>query len=144
MEYNDVEKADILLQQFSSVVIKESKGIPRTENRTNTAILDLHVTHVMELEELENLNVTKSCRPDEIHPRLMELPELIAGPVALTFNTAIRPGVLPIDWKRAFASPIYKKGSRNLAENYWPISLTSILCKMSESFGRDKIVKHLL
>ena len=37
-----------------------------------------------------------------------------------------------------------KKGSRNLAENYRPISLTSILCKMMESFVRDTVVTLLL
>ena len=49
-------------------------------------------------------------------------------------------GFLPTDWKRA----LYKKGSRKLAENYRPISLTSILCKMMESFVRDTVVTHLL
>ena len=41
-------------------------------------------------------------------------------------------------------STIYKKGSRNVAENYRPISLTSILSKMVETFIREKIMKHLL
>ena len=88
-----------------------------------------------------NLNVNKSCGPDQIHPRLLiELSEHIAGPVALLFNMTMKHGFLQTDWKRALVSPIYKKGSRNLAENYRPISLT----KMMESFVRDTVVTHLL
>ena len=40
-------------------------------------------------------------------------------------------------------SPIFKKGSRNLAENYRPISLTSIVCKMMETLIRDRLLEHL-
>ena len=145
MKFDDAEKANILLQQFSSVFINESNGnIPRIENRTNSTILDLHVTNLMVLKQLMNLNVNKSCGPDEIHPRLLiELSGHIAGPIALLFNMTMKHGFLPTDWKRALVSPIYKKGSRNLAENHRPISLTSILCKMMESFVRDTVVTHL-
>ena len=37
---------------------------------------------------------------------------------------------MPKDWKLAFVTPIYNKGSKNVAENYRPISLTSVLCKI--------------
>ena len=40
--------------------------------------------------------------------------------------------------------PIFKnKGSKSKAENYCPISLTSIPCKVMESILRDNIVAHL-
>jgi len=36
-----------------------------------------------------------------------------------------------------------KKGNRNKADNYRPISLTSQICKIIESIIRDTAVKHL-
>jgi len=39
--------------------------------------------------------------------------------------------------------PIFKKGSRNSAENYRPVSLTSQICKVFESLVRDTLVRHL-
>jgi len=34
------------------------------------------------------------------------------------------------DWKRAKIAPVYKKGDRYLAENYGPIYLTCVCCKI--------------
>ena len=47
-------------------------------------------------------------------------------------------------WKLAFVTPIHKKESKNVAENYRPISLTSVLCKIMESLIREHVLKHLL
>ena len=75
---------------------------------------------------------------------LTELADYIAEPVALLFNLTIKYGIIPEDWKWAYLSPIYKKGARSNAENYRPISLTSILCKIMESFVRERLMHHLL
>ena len=52
-------------------------------------------------------------------------------------------GHLPIDWRKAYVSPIYKKGARNLAANYRPVSLTSIGCKIMEMFVKIMVLGHL-
>ena len=146
MKFNDGEKASILLQQFSSVFTQESDGdIPTLESRTDRRLNELLVTPQMVAKELKDLNLNKSCGPsDELHPRLLyELADLIAEPVAILFNATLKGGDLPMDWKKATITPIYKKGSRHHAENYRPISLTSILCKTMEKFVRDAVVKHL-
>ena len=145
LKFNDEEKANILQKQFSSVYTQEPEDcIPTIAKRTVCNIVDLHVTTEMTQKELLNLNINKSCGPDEIHPRiLLELADYIAGPVALLFNMTIKHGNLPRDWKWDNISPIYKKGSNKIAENYRPISLTSVLCKLMESFIRQLIFEHL-
>ena len=53
-------------------------------------------------------------------------------------------GVVPQGWRDAYVTPIYKsKGSKSSAENYRPISLTSIPCKIMESVIRDHMVNYL-
>ena len=52
-------------------------------------------------------------------------------------------GYLPQDWKIVYVSQIFKKGARNKAEDYRPISLTSIVCKLMESFVKDSIMTHM-
>ena len=130
-------------KHFTKTILKRTYPGARGLH-TDCDIVDLHVTTEMAQKELLNLNINKSCGPDEIHPRiLLELEDYIAGPVALLFNMTIKHGNLPRDWKWAYISPIYKKGSKKIAENYRPISLTSVLCKLMESFIRKLIFKHL-
>ena len=88
MKFDDLEKASILLGQFSSVFTREKPGdIPRLECRTDSKLCSLDLTTEMVLKELQGININKSCRPDGIHPRLLlELAEIIATPVTMLFR----------------------------------------------------------
>ena len=48
-----------------------------------------------------------------------------------------------LKWKIAEVRPLFKKGKRTEAGNYRPVSLTSIVCKVFESFIRDALYSHL-
>ena len=90
------------------------------------------------------LNVNKSCGPDETHPRLLiELADIISTPLGPIMSKTIRDGNIPEDWKKANITPIYKKGARNRAENYRPISLTPIVCKIMESLIEEYVMDHI-
>ena len=95
-------------------------------------------------QEILNMNVNKSCGPDEISPRILkEVVDLLSEPITLILHKTYENGELPHDWKFANISPIFKKGSRSLAENYRPISLTSVVCKLMEVFVKRVIMQHL-
>ena len=132
MKFTDLEKANISQKQFSSVFTHEpAGGIPILASRTNSHIADLEIMVDMVKKELVCLNTNKSTGPDDIHPGLLkELVEHIAEPITILFNKLIKGSRLPSDWKMAYISPLFKKGSRNLPANYRPISLTCILCKI--------------
>jgi len=51
---------------------------------------------------------------------------------------------LPTQWKTANVSAIYKKGKKSEVNNYRPVSLTCITCKLLESVVKDKIMDHFL
>ena len=45
---------------------------------------------------------------------------------------------------RGKVGPLFKKGSRNKPENYRPVSLTSVVCKLLETLIRDHVVEFLV
>ena len=100
---------------------------------------------VKEVEKkLKSLNTNKSSGPDEIHPKLIsELAEILSKPLTILLNSSIRSGKIPKEWKTAIISAVFKKGSRSMASNYRPISLTCVLCRIMESFLKDAIMDHL-
>jgi hypothetical protein len=46
------------------------------------------------------------------------------------FQVSIDTGDLPKDWRDVNISSIFKKGDKHLPENYRPVSLTSVPCKL--------------
>ena len=48
------------------------------------------------------------------------------------FQVLIDTGDLPKDWRDANIPSIFKKGDKHLPENYRPVSLTSVPCKLLE------------
>ena len=64
---------------------------------------------------------------------------MLAPAVSAIFTQSLQTGVVPTDWTKAYVSLVFKKCSRHLPENYRPISLTSICCKVMEYM----IVKHI-
>ena len=73
----------------------------------------------------------------EVEPKLlMETVEQIS----ILFNLSLKEGVVPFEWKKANIIPLFKKGSRNKSENYRPVSLKSVICKLLERSIKDHIV----
>ena len=70
---------------------------------------------------LTRINVTKATGLDGINARFLKLAaEYIAVPLAHIVNMSLKCSVVPLDWKIARVSPLYKDGSRNLVTNYRP------------------------
>ena len=62
---------------------------------------------------------------------------------SMIFELSYNSGKVPSEWKCANVTPIFKKGSKASPNNYRPVSLTSVVCKVMESIIKDKIVDHL-
>ena len=139
------EKANILQKQFVSVFTKEPNAeVPIFDKKIEVNLSNINITEEMVRNEILKLNVNKPCGPDEIHPQiLIELVNLVSKPLVLLLNKTMDEGCIPQIWKMAYVSPIFKKGDRNKAGNYRPISLTSIVCKLMESFVKDLIMTHM-
>nr|VZI32151.1 unnamed protein product [Spirometra erinaceieuropaei] len=81
----------------------------------------------MVLTELLRLKKSESPGPDEIPAKILkELAGELSKPLSMLFHTSFESGYLPPDWKSAWITPLYKGGSWVSANNYRPVSLTSI------------------
>ena len=73
-----------------------------------------------------------------MHPRVLkEMQEVIADALVIIYQNSLDSGVVPADWKTATVTPLFKKGSRQKAGNYRPVSLTSVVGKMLESIIKE-------
>ena len=52
-------------------------------------------------------------------------------------------GRIPLDWKKAEVTAIFKKGRKSTAGNYRPVSLTCVICKVLETIIRNAMVQHM-
>jgi hypothetical protein len=105
---------------------------------------NIYINEDLIRKKLDMLNTNKSQGPDEINPKLLyELRQHLSGPLTKIFNLSIQTGIVPQDWRDANVTPLHKKGSKTKAENYRPVSLTSVIGKMLESTVKEAIVRHL-
>src|SRR5664279_168719 len=146
MTSTDQETADVLGTYFKEVFTKKD-----TENLPGTDEMELGWQDVdVELGisaveiKLKKLSDDKSPGPDGIHPLLLkECATEVAEPLALIFQKSFETSSLPDDWRTANIVPIFKKSSRTDRENYRPVSLTSVPCKIMESMLKEQMLKHL-
>lgn len=138
-------KAEILIQQFRSVfTIDKSTSIPKTTKYTKESIQQLIITTKGLEKLLKDVNPSKASGPDGIPNRILkECASEIAPGLTAIFQTSIDTGLLPEDWLNANISCVFKKGDKHAAENYRPVSITSVPCKLLEHIICKHILKHL-
>lgn len=93
------------------------------------------------LDQLQIINICKPSGPDGVSPQVLKYTaQSIYKPLTKLFNISLNNGTLPSIWKIAQVTPVYKnKGHADDVNNYRPISVTSVVCKLLEKI----IVKHL-
>ena len=95
-------------------------------------------------ELLSSLKVNKACGPDKICARLLKEGAAELPPSLTTlFNKLLQDAVLPLDWVSANVCPVYKKGDKQCASNYRPISLTCLLAKVLERIVHSRLYSML-
>ena len=73
--------------------------------------------------QLTNLNERKATGADGISTKLLRMAAPgIATSLTKLFNYSLKTGQIPRDWKAAHVTPVHKKGVKELAENYRPVS----------------------
>ena len=96
-------------------------------------------------KKIKSMKDNKSPGADGIPPKLlMETVEQISIPLARAFNLLLKERVVSFEWKEANIIPLFKRGSKNKSDNYRPVSLTSVICKLLERLIKKHMVDFLV
>ena len=140
------DMAVILNEFFVSVFTNEPAGqVPPAQTLPSASVIEGVMFVEKEVKKkLLALRPDSAPGPDRMAARfLKDHAEILAPALTAIFNKSMSEGVVPIDWKRANVTPIFKKGSKSDPGNYRPVSLTSIPCRVMEACIKDHIVEHL-
>ena len=140
-------KANLLNIQFASVFNEINQSIIPTlpERKTVKCVLNIQLFSVDNIDKaLRKINQHKSAGTDGIHQYVLKHSSLgFASILSRIFSESFRQSKVPLKWKEANITPIFKKGPRIIPANYRPISLTAVPCKLMERILRDVMLKHL-
>ncbi|KFQ37140.1 hypothetical protein N332_02165, partial [Mesitornis unicolor] len=93
---------------------------------------------------LHHLDIQKSMGPDGIHPRVLrELAEVLAKPLSIIYQQSWLTGEVPVNWRPANMTAIYRKGQKEDPGNYRPVSLNSVPGKVMEQIILSAITRHM-
>ena len=144
---SDQEASEVLNEQYYKQFTKEdTSNLPDIppKHLSSEELKKFKITEEEVLKELKNLKPNKAPGIDGLHPRVLkEMAEELAHPLTLIYQKSLTSGELPNHWLQAIITPIFKKGSRTSAENYRPVSLTCILCKILEKMIVKQIIHHV-
>ena len=141
-----VKKADLIHEQFDSVFSNPSPKITHTFDQKDR-LPNIHSIRLNKpglLKLLLNLDPNKANGPDNVPTKFLKIcAHEVVDMYLVLFQASLDQGVVPPDWKEGNIVPLYKKGDRSLPENYRPITLTSISCKLLEHVVHSNIMTHL-
>ncbi len=132
------EIADCLVDHFTSVASKVSGHLSPTFNqlpspeRPTLDTIQISADRVIRL--LEKLDTRSATGDDGLSPRLLKEGAEAIGPFLARFiQRCFDAGIYPSNWKSARISALFKKGLRDLRDNYRPISVIPAVSKIPET-----------
>ena len=133
---------------FCSTFTHDNNTLPPFPNRVtagSTFLDNILFTQTSVSSKLQGLNKSTTLNPDNFPPIVLQSCSHHPGlPLSIIFNTIFERSELPPAWLTSTVLPLFKKGERNKASYYRPISITSSCCKVMESIIHYSMSSYLL
>ena len=144
---NPREIAEIFADSFLSFYTAEPEDpLPRINSTPSEVYIEdvtFHATDITTL--LRNLDPNSAAGPDGIPPILLkECANEITPTLTKIFRHSLDTGTIPTVCEKANITPIFKKGNKQDPNNYRPISITSVVCKILERLVANQILSFSL
>ena len=67
----------------------------------------------------------------------------LCRPLYIIFNSSLLSGNIPKIWKKSIITPIFKEGELSNSNNYRPISITCVMCRVLERIISKQLICYL-
>ena len=147
---NPTDIANTLQKQFSGVfsdpaatdISAASFQPPPLKKEFTDDLLSFTISDI--IEAIDEIKPSAAAGPDDLPVLLLKkCKHTIAEPIQMIWHHSISTGTVPEFYKMSHIAPLHKKGSRAIAANYRPVSLTSHIVKIYERVLRKQMVAHL-
>nr|CAD2182586.1 unnamed protein product [Meloidogyne enterolobii] len=135
---------------FASVFARSFSNLPTFDPPELTPCKFINALDDIEFSLLDIDNILKNlpnnncCAEDGISYTLLKACHSSITPfLSDIFRLSLDTGILPQSWKVSYITPVFKKGDKNNAENYRPISITSTICRVLERIILNSLLIHL-
>ncbi|MCP3666842.1 MAG: reverse transcriptase family protein, partial [Gammaproteobacteria bacterium] len=131
--------ANSLNDHFTSVASKVSGHLTPADpshgpTLSRPALNNIEVTANNVVQLLQKLDARSATGDDGLSPRLLRDGAEAIGPILAEFiRLCFEAGLYPSNWKSARITALFKKGQRDLPDNYRPISVIPAIGKIAES-----------
>lgn len=131
---NGTDIANLFASHFSSIFCDSTPCVIADSNHESSDVLSyLQFTPHDVLAKIKRLNPCKGSGPDSVPPVFVRnCGKALAEPLSLLFNSSLKSGIFPDEWKKARIVPVHKKGDSCDIKNYRPISILSCFSKLFE------------
>eukprot|EP00918_Siedleckia_nematoides_P068960 GHVU01150341.1.p1 GENE.GHVU01150341.1~~GHVU01150341.1.p1 ORF type:complete len:234 (-),score=11.70 GHVU01150341.1:1379-2080(-) len=143
---SDLQLADTINAHFTAI----ASSLPTLDRGRLPAYLPAtrpapSVTRQQMWKELSRIKVHTAAGPDNIPNRILkEFAFEFSTPISDILNSSLDSGIIPKQWKRAIVIPLPKVVPTPSMDKLRPISLTSTLCKVCETFVTKWMMEDML
>lgn len=125
---------------IDSPVVVDDNYFQFLRNCPQVSFNNITIDHDKILDFLSHLKDDYSIGPDGIPPALLKkCKSVLALPLRNIFVLSLKLGKFPAVWKKAFLTPVFKKGDKANITNYRPISKLSCIPKLFEQVVCDSL-----
>ena len=143
IDENFTETADKLSDSINKFKNHPSIIMIKTKNNSPDTFSFSKTTYDNVLQKIDSLDVTKASQQTDISTKILKQnSEYFANYFFENINFCIENSEFPSDLKLADVIPIYKKNSRNLKDNYRPVSILSNISKVYERTIYEQLQSH--
>ena len=142
-ETDFLKKANYFNKFFASkcTPLSNSSSLPSSlDLETEARLTSINFSDNDILKIIRSLDINKAHGHDDISVRMVKIcDDSMKKPLSIIYKNCIKTGMYPNVWKKSNIVPVHKKGDKQIANNYRPVSLLSIFGKVFEKIFFNSI-----